>query len=93
VSLEPSSDATRDALKPATEDTPKSDANKSDANDPSSPAADDAPKLSKPRKPAADAAAAAKRRTDAANAPQSSPMSFFGRILSGGARHRDDQAD
>jgi hypothetical protein len=93
VSPEPSSDATKDALKPAIEETPKSEAIKSEANDPSTPAAEDAPKLSKPRKPAADATAAAKRRTDAGNAPVSSPMSFFGRILSGGAKPRNDQAD
>jgi len=80
--------------KPAADDAPKVE-----PNDSAKPAADETPKPEKPRKLGAadggksqDGTASKPRRTDA-NAQQSSPMSFFGRIFSGGARREGDSHD
>jgi hypothetical protein len=71
----------------------KPDGAKADANEPAS-ATDDALKPSKPRKSGAADAGKPPRRTDAGNAAPTSPMSFFGRIFSGGAKPREsDPAD
>src|SRR5262249_1827959 len=96
------SPTTTDSVTPSANATPANVSNPSDeavtAKVDSSDASvgDEAPNAAKPRKPAPGDAAkpqdgSAKRphRADANNAPQS-PMSFFGRILSGGARRSSD---
>ena len=98
------SPTTTDSVTPSANATPANVSNPSDgavtAKVDSSDASvgDEAPNAAKPRKPAPGDAAkpqdgSAKRphRADANNAPQS-PMSFFGRILSGGARTRSSDA-
>jgi hypothetical protein len=94
VAPEPMSDATKISL-PETPGLRSDDAAKSeprpDSADTPKPAAEETPKPAKPRRAATNDGPDAKppRRAESSNPQPMSPMSFFGRILSGGARTRD----
>jgi len=92
---EPSSDTERAAVRQEPK-LPSEDPARFESNDAPKPAIDDASKPPKPQRPTTgdgnrsqDGANARPVRRDAANTP-SSPMSFLGRILSGGAKRDGD---
>jgi hypothetical protein len=92
VAPEPASDATKISAPGGlrSDDAAKSEP-RSESEDAPKPAAEEPPKPAKPRRAATNDGADAKppRRAESNSPPPMSPMSFFGRILSGGARTRD----